>query len=74
MTTFAMGKKSDKTHSEDSIQTIYTSSDHIENACKFLKRPVKNNRSCRRYPPLWQAVLLFIKQNRYLIYYIRYLI
>ena len=23
---------------------------------------------------LWQAILLFIKQNRYLIYYIRYLI
>ena len=29
---------------------------------------------CRREPVLWQAVLLFIKQNRYLIYYIRYLI
>ena len=28
----------------------------------------------QKYRSIWQAVLLFIKQNRYLIYYIRYLI
>ena len=36
--------------------------------------PISLVNECLLMYHLWQAVLLFIKQNRYLIYYIRYLI
>ena len=50
----------------------------LANICPLCKKGDRalstNYRPMSLKCSLWQAVLLFIKQNRYLIYYIRYLI
>ena len=45
---------------------------YISQLIRFAR--ASSNLSDFNYRNIWQAVLLFIKQNRYLIYYIRYLI